>query len=195
MTFKDTIHLIKMDLSRFGHENESKMFILTSPSLMITFWFRIGSWLYYKRNVLAKICNIPIKIIYKINTLLTGIQMPLGTSTGGGIRFEHFSCVVIAQSVKIGKYCTIHQGVTLGRTFSGKKAGVPTLEDHAVVFAGAKIIGNVHVGSHAVIGANAVVINDVPDYCVVAGVPAKIISNNSRKCFDKHWSKNFGFIE
>lgn len=83
MTFKDTIHLIKMDLSRFGNENESKMFILTSPSLMITFWFRIGSWLYYKKKVLAKICNIPIKIIYKINTLLTGIQMPLGTSTGG----------------------------------------------------------------------------------------------------------------
>lgn len=116
-------------------------------------------------------------------------------SWGGDIRFEHFSCIVIAQSVKIGEYCTIHQGVTLGRTFSGNKAGVPTLEDHVIVFAGAKIIGNVHVGSHAVIGANAVVTNDVPDYSVVAGVPAKIISNDSRKCFDEHWSIYFGFIE
>lgn len=95
----------------------------------------------------------------------------------------------------MGDYCTIHQGVTLGRSFAGKKAGVPTLEDHVVVFAGAKIIGNVHVGSHAVIGANAVVTSDVPDYCVAVGVPAKVISNNSRKCFDEYWGKVFCFIE
>lgn len=195
MKFRECCKLIKKDWDRYKYDHKSTLSIMTNPTFALVFWFRIGSWIYQKKNICVKICSIPIRIIYKTITLLTGIQLPLGTYAGGGIRFCHYSCTVIAASVKIGEDCSFHQGVTLGRTFSGKKAGVPTLEDHVVVFAGAKIIGNVHIGSHAVIGANAVVTNDVPDYNVAAGVPAKIISNNSRKCFDKHWSKYFGFIE
>lgn len=114
-----------------------------------------------------------------------GFKCPL-VPKWGGIRFRHHSCIVMNGSVIIGKNCTLHQGVTLGKSFAGEKAGDPILSDNVVVFAGAKIIGNVHIGSH-VVGANAVVINDVPDFCVVAGVPAKIISHDSTKCFEGIW--------
>lgn len=100
---------------------------------------------------------------------------------------------MIAGSAVIGECCTIHQGVTIGRTFSGKKVGVPILEDHVVIFPGAKVIGNIKIGSHVVIGANAVVVEDIPANCVVAGVPAKIISYDSSKCFDGVWKKVHGF--
>ena len=182
-----------MDVDRYGFEGGSKKAFLLSPSMMITFWLRIGSWLQSKKNLFAKIAIIPVKIIYKFNALLTGIQFPIGTQLGGGIRFKHYSGIVIAGSVVVGENCTIHHDVTIGRVFNGKKSGVPTLEDHVVIFPGAKIIGNVHIGSHAVIGANAVVINDVPPYAVVAGNPANVVSSDSRKCFDEYWSKAFDF--
>ena len=95
--------------------------------------------------------------------------------------FCHFSCIVIAQSVNIGKNVSIHQGVTIGRIFNGKYSGVPTIGDNVVIFSGAKVLGNIQIGDNAVIGANA----------VVAGVPAKIISTDSSKCFNQEWGKYF----
>ena len=82
MKFNGCIKLIKRDLSRYdtgGYLN------LVKPSMLITFWFRIGTFLISKNNLLAKILCIPIKLIYKINELLTGIQLPLGTRIGGGL--------------------------------------------------------------------------------------------------------------
>lgn len=194
MNIKEFFKLLKMDVHRYGFEGESKKAFLLSPSMMITFWLRIGSWLQSKKNLFAKIAIIPVKIIYKFNALLTGIQFPIGTQLfWGGIRFKHYSGIVIAGSVVVGENCTIHHDVTIGRVFNGKKSGVPTLEDHVVIFPGAKIIGNVHIGSHAVIGTNAVVINDVPPYAVVAGNPANVVSVDNRKCFDEYWSKAFDF--
>ena len=71
---------------------------------------------------------------------------------------------------------SIHHGVTIGRVFNGKQAGVPIIGDNVVIFAGAKILGNLLIRNDAVIGANAVVTNDVPNNSVVAGVPAIVIS-------------------
>lgn len=193
MSLKETINLIKSDWKRFGYEGETWFTILLNPSFIVSFWLRIGFWLRAKRNVLSKLLYALTNLINRINGLLTGIQVPLSTHIGGGIRFKHHSCIVIAGSAVIGECCTIHQGVTIGRTFSGKKAGVPILEDHVVIFPGAKVIGNIKIGSHVVIGANAVVVEDIPANCVVAGVPAKIISYDSSKCFDGVWKKVHGF--
>lgn len=137
------------------------------------------------------------KIYYKHVEHKTGIQVPLGTQIGEGLKFFHHGCIIIAQSVKIGKNASIHQGVTIGRVFAGPKAGVPTIGDSVVIFAGAKILGNIHIGDGAVIGANAVVTKDVPANAVVAGVPARIISDNSNKCFEKGWGDMFahGYYE
>lgn len=169
-------------------------FLLTylwKESLQITLWFRIGTYLQEKKNPVAKLLWLMVKLLYKHKQHKIGIQLPLTTKIEGGLQFSHYNCIIIAQSVVIGKNANIHQGVTIGRVFSGKYAGVPTLGDNVVVFAGAKLLGKIHVGDNAVIGANAVVTKDVPANCVVAGVPAKIISEDSSKCFNKEWGEAF----
>lgn len=162
-----------------------------SESFKVCFWFRLGSYIATKNNVFSKVLLFLIKIKYLGIKRKTGIQLPLLTNVDGGVMFCHYSCIVIAQSVNIGKNVSIHQGVTIGRIFNGKYSGVPTIGDNVVIFSGAKVLGNIQIGDNAVIGANAVVTRDVPANAVVAGVPAKIISTDSSKCFNKEWGKYF----
>lgn len=89
----------------------------------------------------------------------------------GGLIIQHgFSTIVSAK--RIGKNCKIYQQVTIGYNHALE---APVLGDNVEVCCGAKIIGGVRIGNNVIIGANAVVVNDVPDNCIVAGVPAKII--------------------
>ena len=93
---------------------------------------------------------------------------------GENLSLSHYVGTGIA-GIKIGKNCVIYQNVTLG-----KRNGVgPVLGDNVVIFAGAKVIGGVKIGDHAVIGANSVVVKDVPDNAIVAGVPAKVLRYRS----------------
>lgn len=190
MNWNECVRLIKSDFYRLDRwrGNYISAYLL-EESFKVTFWFRIGTYLQQRRNLF--LLYMFVKIIYKHVQHKTGIQLPWGTSIDDGLRFFHYDCIVIAQSAKIGKNVSIHHGVTIGRVFNGKKAGVPIIGDNVVIFAGAKILGNVLIGNDAVIGANAVVTNDVPNNSVVAGVPAIVISKDSSKCFNKDWGKVF----
>lgn len=204
MTFRECCELIESDYRRIVVHDEKRRIwgggkfitkIIGNESFMVTFWYRLGSYLMEKNNPLAWILLLFVKVIFKWNKYLTGIQIHFCTDIGPGLRFFHYGCIIIGGTVKIGKNVSIHQGVTIGRVFAGKKAGMPTIGDNVVIFAGAKVLGNVHIGNYAVIGANAVVTNDVPDYAVVGGVPAKVLSDDSRKCFDDFWGQTFAFYE
>ena len=178
--------LIKSDLGRFGGANPFFLYCW-SESFKTTFWFRIGSYMWRRKYLLP--IYILVRLIYKNVQHKTGIQLPIGTIIGGGLRFFHHDSIVVAQNSIIGMNVSIHQGVTIGRSFNGKKAGVPTIGNNVVIFAGAKILGKVTIGNNAVIGANAVVVKDVPDNAVVGGIPAKILSEDGDKCFDEHWGQ------
>lgn len=181
MKFKECISLIKADYNRLGGGNFFSFIkcIFVNPSFSVTFWFRLGTYFQYW-GYAGIIILILIKTILHLNQYLTGIQLYIGTSVGGGIRFCHYSCIVISPGAVIGRNCTIHQGVTIGRSFSCNTFGDPVLGDRVLVFPGAKIIGNINVGDDAIICANAVVTKDVPKGAVVGGIPAKIISIDSR---------------
>lgn len=94
-----------------------------------------------------------------------------GATIGKNLNLPHCIGIVIGQDVIIGDRCTIYQNVTLGQ----KNNGYPIIGNNVIIYAGAVVIGKIKIGNNCVIGANAVVIHDIPDNCIVAGVPAKII--------------------
>lgn len=195
-------YLITSDIKREVGEGKINMwkFIYNyciKESIKVSLWLRLGSYFKSKKSFLYKFLYYFTKVYYKHIEHKTGIQVPIGTQIGEGLKFFHHGCIIIAQSTKIGKNVSIHQGVTIGRVFAGPHAGVPTIGDNVVIFAGAKVLGSINVGDGAVIGANAVVVKDVPENAVVAGIPAKVISEDSNKCFNKEWGEAFlhGYYE
>lgn len=92
---------------------------------------------------------------------------------GGGLIIQHGFATIISAK-KIGCNCKIYQQVTIGYNH---RLEAPILGDNVEVCCGAKIIGGVHIGDNVLIGANAVIVNDIPSNCIVAGVPAKIIKS------------------
>ena len=134
-----------------------------------------------------------IVLLYHFTTKLTGIQIPFGTAIGGGFRCHHIGSIVIAGEARIGKNCHVFQDVTVGRSFGGRHAGTPTIGDYVILFAGAKVVGSIQLGNHVIVGANALVIRDAKDYCVLAGNPASIISEDSREHIEPQWRAYFGF--
>jgi len=87
--------------------------------------------------------------------------------------------VVIHSRAKIGDNCHIDQNVTIGGT--SKKNGVPQIGNDVYIGAGAVVLGPISIGNNVVIGANAVVVKDIPDNCLVVGVPAKVIKRDILK--------------
>lgn len=189
MTFVELKTTLKKDKYRYSFYEGSKKI-----SWIVVWSYRVGHYLYKKTNFLARILAKIWSLYYRLITLCTGIQLPLSVEAGEGLLFPHFSCIVLAGNMRIGKNCTIHQGVTIGRMHFGSRVGLPSIGDNVVIFPGANIAGNIRIGDGAIIGANSVVTSDVPDFSVVAGVPAKVISNDSRKVLGKrgayiYWAK------
>lgn len=100
---------------------------------------------------------------------------------GPGLYIQHGFATIVSPA-KIGSNCWINQGVTIGYTNS---TGCPTIGDDVTIGAGAKILGKCHIGNRTIIGANAVVVKDVPDDCVVVGGAARIVKQNGVKTDQK----------
>ena len=107
---------------------------------------------------------------------------------GTGLLLPHCFSIMISTS-KIGNNVTILQQVTIGSERGGKHPGFPTIGDNVFIACGAKVLGGIKVGNNVVIGANAVVIRDVPDNAVVGGVPAKILDYEGERHVE-HWCKD-----
>ena len=167
--------------------------VFSSDTFNFVFWWRIGNYVYHlkkakKKRLLTFLTYLPLVLINRRNKRRTGISLLFGTKIGAGLKFIHYSSIVIAVPAVIGKNCTIFQGVTIGHVYGGKNEGYPTIGDNVVLFAGAKVIGNVTVGNNVVVGANAVVTKDIPDNCVCVGIPAKVISTDSRHAVGNYFN-------
>ena len=126
--------------------------------------------------------RVPVlpRLIMTVARMVSGIEIHPAARIGRGLFIDHGAGVVIGETAVIGNSVTLFQGVTLGGT--GKERGKrhPTLGDNVVVGAGAKILGNITIGKDAMIGANAVVIRDVPEHSTVVGVPGRITRTKDR---------------
>jgi serine O-acetyltransferase len=107
--------------------------------------------------------------------VVTGADIPLNCQLGGGLLIPHPNGIVIHPAATIGPNCLIFQQVTIG----WENGAVPVIGGHVDIGAGAKILGNLRVGDHARIGANAVVLDDVPDGATVGGIPARLLKRQS----------------
>jgi serine O-acetyltransferase len=106
---------------------------------------------------------------------LSGIHLDTQAEIAPGFYVGHFGSIYVGPGVRIGRHCNISQMCFLAAAEDG--SGAPELGDRVYLGAGCKIVGNVRIGDGAAIGANAVVVEDVPPNGVVAGVPAQLISH------------------
>lgn len=131
------------------------------------------------RGPLAPLVRKLAVLRHRLWSAVTSCDIPLDARVDGGLLMPHALCIVVHPDARIGPNCLLFQGVTIG-TRAGQD-GAPVLEGHVDVGAGAQILGNVRIGAHARIGANAVVLCDVPPGGVAVGVPARVIAPR-REC-------------
>ncbi|MEA3152402.1 MAG: serine O-acetyltransferase [Gammaproteobacteria bacterium] len=153
--------------------------------LGLGFWallvYRFGHARFVIKN---KIVRAPWTIAYivlnkVVSEVLCGITIGSTATIGRRFSIEHHGCIVIHGASVIGDDCLIRHGVTLGNTGLDDPFGAPTLGDRVQIGAGAKILGRIRIGNGAIIGANAVVVRDVPDNTAVGGIPARPLSTRS----------------
>ena len=128
-----------------------------------------------QRSLVSQLKQKIAVLRYRFWSVVSGTDIPLNLNIGGGISMPHANGIVIHPSAVIGVNCLIHQQVTLG--VKRHEAKAPTLIGHVDIGAGAKIIRNIIIGKHALIGANSLVTKDVPDFAIVAGVLARVIGS------------------
>jgi serine O-acetyltransferase len=116
----------------------------------------------------------------ELTRILTGVEIHPGATLGSGLFIDHATGVVIGETAEVGDDVTIYHGVTLGG--SGRDTGKrhPTIGDRVVIGAGAKVLGAIKIGDDSRIGANAVVVKEVPSGAVVVGVPGQVVSRTGR---------------
>jgi len=119
--------------------------------------------------------------ISQIARTMTGIEIHPGATIGRNFFIDHGMGVVIGETAEIGENVTLYHGVTLGGTSLQKVKRHPTIEDHVVVGAGAKVLGDITIGAHSRIGANAVVVKSSPPNSVIVGVPGQIVVRSQDK--------------
>jgi serine O-acetyltransferase len=121
------------------------------------------------------------RLISQFARHLTGIEIHPGARIGKGFFIDHGMGVVIGETAVIGDNVLLYQGVTLGGAGLEKGKRHPTIGNNVVIGAGAKILGNINVGDNSYIGANAVVIKEVPANSTVVGVPGRVTRQDGKK--------------
>ena len=162
-----------LDVSSAFHKDpaaKSIVEVLTSyPGIQAVLLYRIAHFLW--------VINLPFvpRYLSSIAKQLTGVDIHPGATIGKHFFIDHGTGVVIGETTIIGENVTLYQGVSLGGVSLQPGKRHPTLGDNIVVGAGAKILGPIKIGDNVKVGANSVVTKDIPDNCVVVGVPGRII--------------------
>lgn len=143
--------------------------LLLYPSMHALILHRIAN-VFFRHKI-----YIIARAVSQISRFLTGIEIHPGAKIGKGLFIDHGMGVVIGETAEIGDNVTIFHGVTLGGTGKEKGKRHPTVGDNVVIGSGAKVLGPINIGNEAKIGANAVVLKDVPSRATAVGIPAKVI--------------------
>lgn len=144
--------------------------LLLYPSIHALIIYRISHSFYSKKLYFLA------RLISQIGRFLTGIEIHPGATIGRRLFIDHGMGVVIGETAEVGDDVTIYHGVTLGGTGKDKGKRHPTIRDNVTIGAGAKLLGPIEVGEGVKVGANSVVLVNVPKGSTAVGIPARIIS-------------------
>ncbi|PJB72093.1 MAG: serine O-acetyltransferase [Alphaproteobacteria bacterium CG_4_9_14_3_um_filter_47_13] len=171
------LSLIKSDAVRW---NEN-MNILNFLAILL---FQPGFQLSFSLRLQQALCAIPVlgsllrKVVWYFTCILLGCHCSSRATYGRGLHFPHPIGIVIGDGVQIGDNVTVYHGTTIGLKDFGKDA-YPILEDDVIIYAGAQVLGSVTISKKSIVGANAVVLKNVPEGAAAVGIPARIIEKIS----------------
>ena len=151
-------------------------FLFNYRGVWAIFWYRLSHALY-----MANFKKLA-RMLSGFSQWLTNIEIHPAAEIGSRVFIDHGMGVVIGETTIIEDDVTIYQGVTLGGVSLEQGKRHPTIKKGAVIGAGAKVLGNITVGENAKIGANSVVVKEVPDYSTAIGIPARVIEKG--RCSD-----------
>jgi serine O-acetyltransferase len=147
---------------------------ITRQGLWVMVVYRFGRWRYQFKSAIFR---VPLSFCYKVlklwSQILTGIDLPCEVVVGHRLVIEHFGGIIISGDTQLGDDVVIRNGVTIGLRRTGVR-GAPVIGNRVDIGTGAKVLGSIRIGDDVAIGANAVVLEDVPDGCIAVGIPAKI---------------------
>lgn len=143
--------------------------ILLYPGMHAIWLHRGAHWLWQRGFLLLA------RGLSEVSRFLTGIEIHPGAEIGPRFFIDHGMGTVIGETAEIGADVTLYHNVTLGGVSWEQKKRHPTVEDHVVIGAGAQVLGAIRIGAHSRIGANSVVVKDVPPKSVVVGVPGRVL--------------------
>jgi serine O-acetyltransferase len=147
---------------------------LEAPGLWVMAVYRFGRWRYSIRyRWLRKMFSLVYKVLFVVVRAASGAEIPCEARIGRRLRIDHSYGIVISGDAWIGDDVVLRNGVTIGLRRTGVR-GSPIIGNRVDIGAGAKILGTIYVGDGACIGANAVVLTDVPANSIAVGVPARV---------------------
>lgn len=170
---------IKSDLKRLSDSTNGNFLFLKSywysPGFRYLLTFRICK--YIKKNNFFGFLYYPLRLIYHLQGIKYGMNIPLSIKLGAGFRIDHFGGIWLSPDTSVGKNCSISSNVVFGYIPRGINKGVPvSIGDNVYIGPGVKILGKITIGNNVVIGANSVVTKTIPDNVTVFGIPARIVS-------------------
>jgi serine O-acetyltransferase len=147
------------------------------PAEILAAWPGIQALLAYRVSHALYHARVPVlpRLISMLTRALTGVEIHPAARIGQGLFIDHGSGVVIGETAVIGNDVTLYQGVTLGGTGFAAGKRHPTVQDNVTIGSGAKLLGPITIGHGAKIGANSVVITDVPPNSTVVGNPGHVV--------------------
>jgi serine O-acetyltransferase len=178
MTWHRCRGLIVSDLWRHAGRSGTRIllfYFVSAPGFRYTVLLRLYGWARARRW-----CGLgprqAIVLLLHHYAIRFGIDISRDARIGSGFYIGHFGGIVVNGGVVIGDNCNLSHDVTVGQVNRGERVGCPVIGNNVYIAPGAKLIGRIHVGDNAAIGANAVVLSDVAAHTSVGGVPARPVS-------------------
>lgn len=171
-----------LDLARFRHFGLGLTFlgrlglVLTTEQLWVLATYRACRWAMHECRVpvLKQLAVVVTRVHLRVLRVLLHTWISPQAEIGGGLLINHFGGIWINPEARLGRFCNVHHGVTIGVGGRGASYGVPTLGDRVNLMPHAVVIGRIRVGNDVMIGANSLVIANVPDHSLAVGAPARV---------------------